>query len=82
MTETTTANGLDAYQISCHDRQRLQTADKSLAFVAKELSELDCDRDDLTYLMEVMRHILHRTLDEQEAVPVVANVSSPNGHTH
>jgi membrane-bound inhibitor of C-type lysozyme len=82
MTDATTSDGLDVFQISGSDRQRLQTADKSLAFVEQELAELDCDRDDLTYLMEVMRHILHRALAEQETVPVVANVSSPSGQTH
>jgi hypothetical protein len=82
MSHAITTDGLDVYQISGRDRQRLQTADKSLAFVEAELAELDCDRDDLTYLMEVLRHILHRTLDEQETAPVVAHVSSPGGQTH
>jgi len=69
-------------QASQADLQRLYIADKTLAILEAELAKLECNGDDLTYLMEVLRHGIRQAIGNLDDDPALYVSSQDNSHTH
>lgn len=69
-------------QTSQADLQRLYIADKTLAILEAELAKLECNGDDLTYLMEVLRHGIRQAIGNLDDDPALYVSSQDNSHTH